>query len=187
VIAVTVILGLILSLAAIAWVVWPLLNRAPAPVLVEDDRLTDLLSRKDAVVTAIRDLEFDYRVGKLDEADYQLYDARLRRQAVALIQQIEQLAPASTGLDATVEQEVLQRRRVVDGRQVGAAASPAVVAVAPAAVVAGVNGSVKPTANGVAPAKFCTNCGAAIESQYRFCASCGSPVQALTPAVVAEK
>ena len=60
----------------------------------------------------IKDLEFDYQVGKLSEEDYQLYDQRLRRQAVGLLQQIEQVAPMSADLDAEMEAEIAQRRRV---------------------------------------------------------------------------
>ena len=82
--------------------------------MVEDDRLAELLGRKDAVMKSIKDLEFDYRVGKLSEEDYQLYDQRLRRQAIGLLQQIEQAAPESAQLDAAVEDEIAQRRKVSD-------------------------------------------------------------------------
>jgi hypothetical protein len=177
------ILALVLSLGALAWVVWPLIDRKPAPVLVEDDRFAGLIARKDAVLTAIRDLEFDYKLGKIDEEDFQRYEARLRKQAIGLIQQIEQVAPASTSLDASVEQEVLRRRKVVDGDGADAVApttrgaAPGVAAGAsrvaatsalPAAVAAaGANGATR---------KFCTACGAPLEANYRFCGVCGTAV-----------
>ncbi|MCB0053584.1 MAG: hypothetical protein KDE01_27815, partial [Caldilineaceae bacterium] len=94
-----ILIALLLSVVAIVAVVWPLLKKGPTPVLVEDDRLTELLLRKEQVLVQIKELEFDYRVGKLDEEDYQRFDERLRRQAVGLIQQIEQVAPESAGLD----------------------------------------------------------------------------------------
>ena len=67
---VTLFIALVVSLAVVLYVVRPLIDRNPAPVYVEDDRLTDLLSRKDAVLQAIKDLEFDRNVGKLEEVDY---------------------------------------------------------------------------------------------------------------------
>jgi membrane protease subunit (stomatin/prohibitin family) len=120
---------------------------------------------------------------------------------VALIQQIEQVAPASTGLDATVEAEVLKRRRVSDGtpqtQVVFAGATAAVAApvratetvasLGAAAPANGVAAAPQPAAggiaaNGAARRIFCTNCGAAMEAHHRFCAACGAPATA--PAAV---
>lgn len=132
-----------------------------APVIVEDDRLAELLGRKDAVMMAIKELEFDYHVGKLSEEDYQLYDGRLRRQAVGLLQQIEQVAPLNAQMDVALEAEIARRRRVpaepvaAGARQpvqpvqpvvaVAAGPAPARVPAAAVAQAAPVNGnSVKP-------------------------------------------
>jgi hypothetical protein len=180
-------IALVLSLGALAYVVWPLLRQGPAPVMLEDDRLTELLGRKDAVMMAIKELEFDYHVGKLSEEDYQLYDARLRRQAVGLLQQIEQVAPQSAGVDDALEAEIARRRRVAEPPAPLPAALPAAV---PAAVPAGALGSapaalqpvasavggasVLPAGNG-AGVRFCTNCGNRIEPNHKFCANCGTP------------
>ncbi len=186
-VAVTLVIALVVSLAALAWVIWPLLDRSPALPLVEDDRLGTLIARKESVMTAIKDLEFDYNVGKLDDEDYQRYDQRLRRQAIGLIQQIETIAPQSTGLDVKVENEIAQRRKVIAPNSVPAAyAAPQTVALGqpaaprpqptnggatvalPTAVPAGAAGATR----------FCTNCGSTIQPQHKFCANCGTPVSA---------
>jgi hypothetical protein len=190
---IAMLVALVLSVGALAFVVWPLLKPGPAPVMVEDDRLTELLGRKDAVLKAIKDLEFDYQVGKLSEEDYQLYDQRLRRQAVALLQQIEDVAPQSADMDAVMEAEIAQRRRVLDPQS--AAVKPAVATTAAAvaasvpvpvaaqspalAVVAAPSGAA-PVGNGslsgVAAPRYCTNCGSRLEAHHKFCANCGTPV-----------
>ena len=183
---IALLIALLLSLAALAFVAWPLLKPGPAPVIVEDDRLAELLGRKDAVMMAIKELEFDYHVGKLSEEDYQLYDGRLRRQAVGLLQQIEQVAPLNAQMDAALEAEIARRRRVAEPVAAGArqsvqsvqpvvavAAGPAPARVPAAAVAqaAPVNGnSVKP--------RFCTNCGNQLEANHKFCANCGTPIGA---------
>lgn len=180
---IAMLIALVLSLAALAYVVWPLLKPGPAPVMVEDDRLTELLGRKDAVLKAIKDLEFDYQVGKLSEEDYQLYDQRLRRQAVALMQQIEQVAPMSADLDTALEADIAQRRRVLDSARMPAKAAPATV-VAPAAMPTAAPAPAMVVAagasvgNGSSPARFCTNCGSKLEAHHRYCANCGTPVAA---------
>jgi hypothetical protein len=192
---IALLIALVLSLGALAYVVWPLLKPGPAPILVEDDRLTELLGRKDAVLKAIKDLEFDYQVGKLSEEDYQLYDQRLRRQAVGLLQQIEQVAPLSAGLDNALEQEILRRRRVADAPAAAAGAAgtklPAVAPVraAPVPVSAGPV-SVAATAAPVAVAEMVTGpvTGPVSDPQgmegingggtLRFCTNCGHKLEA---------
>jgi ribosomal protein S27AE len=178
--------ALMLSLAALAYVVWPLLKPGPAPVMVENDRLTDLLGRKDAVMTAIKELEFDYRVGKLSAEDYQVYDQRLRRQAIALIQQIEQIAPESSGLDIEMEAAIAQRRKTQDAKAAppvsnGTGIDPIEAEIArrrkvvqPAPVL--VAQPIPATAGGdvQSASRFCTNCGNLLDPQHKFCANCGA-------------
>lgn len=183
----------VVALAALAWVAWPLLRRGPAPIMVEDDRLTELLGRKDATLKAIKDLEFDYQVGKLSAADYQVYDQRLRSQAMSLMRQIEQLAPQSAALDASIEAEIAQRRRVHEpaARTIGQAAVTAdaggPLVAAPAAAenrrppekgASGENGAAAApsVAAGGGSARYCTNCGYRLEPNHKFCANCGTPV-----------
>jgi hypothetical protein len=191
---IALLIALVLSLAALAYVVWPLLKPGPAPIMVEDDRLTELLARKDALLVAIKELEFDYQVGKLSEEDYQLLDQRLRRQAVGLLQQIEQVAPMSANLDAALEAEIAKHRRVqepvapVPAKPVPAlvaasagVSSPAPVAAQAPAValapgVSAANGN--PVASGGSAVHYCTNCGSKLEAHHKFCANCGTPVVA---------
>jgi ribosomal protein S27AE len=182
--------ALLLSLAALAYVVWPLLNSGPAPVMVENDRLTDLLGRKDAVMTAIKELEFDYRVGKLSAEDYQVYDQRLRRQAIALIQQIEQIAPESSGLDIEMEAEIARRRKTQEAKAAPPASNGSgidpieaeialrrkVIQPAPVLVAQPIPISVAAGAGVQTGIRFCTNCGNVLDSQHKFCANCGAAV-----------
>lgn len=181
---IALLIALVLSLAALAFVVWPLLKPGPAPVIIEDDRLTELLGRKDAVMMAIKELEFDYHVGKLSEEDYQLYDGRLRSQAVSLLKQIEQVAPMSAQMDASLEAEIARRRRVADPPAAGMLpVKTPVVAVAggaaPARVQTAAVAQAGPTnGNGSAGPRFCTNCGNRLEPNHKFCANCGTPTAA---------
>jgi hypothetical protein len=180
-------LALTFSALALVYVLWPLLKTGPTPVMVEDDRLSDLLARKDATLAAIKELEFDYRVGKLSEEDYNRYDQRLRRQAMALIQQIEQLAPESNSADKELEEEIARRRKtsptpgaVRAGSDVSDATieaeilrrrkaiQPTPALVAPPVQVAAVESATK--------LSFCTNCGNRLDPQHNFCGVCGAPV-----------
>lgn len=164
-----VIVAAIISLVAILFAVWPLLQPGRSRMVVEDDRLTELIGRKESTLKAIKDLEFDYRVGKMDDEDFQTHDQRLRRQAIILIQQIEKMAPESVKLDQTLEQQIAARRRTQ-------AQAPAP---APSA-------RPQPVANGNAkPARFCVECGTALEQTHKFCPQCGAAVAVLPAPVTA--
>ncbi len=168
-------IALLISGLAIAAVAWPLLKKGPAPVLIEDDRLAELFQRKEQVLASIKELEFDYRVGKLSEEDYQQYDQRLRRQAIGILQQIEQVAPESAGLDATLEHEI-QRRRKVQG---GEASAPDADASMEAEIARRRRVSTPPAPTNGAAVRYCTNCGGAIAPHHKFCAQCGIPVESV--------
>ncbi|MCC6170188.1 MAG: zinc ribbon domain-containing protein [Caldilineaceae bacterium] len=168
----TVIIAGAISAVAIFYVMRPLLAPGPAAQVIEDDKLSELVGRKDAALKAIKDLEFDYRVGKLSEEDYQRLDQRLRRQAIALIQQVENLAPQSSTLDERLEAQIAAMRKVQPQAAIALSEGdrPLVVPV-PAA---------RP-GNGAA-SRYCTNCGHLLEPAHKFCANCGAPAAA--PALV---
>jgi hypothetical protein len=159
----TISIALLLSLAALAFVLWPLFSAKVKPYHTENDELSELLVRKEGIMAAIKDLEFDHQIGKVSEEDYQRFDARLRRQAIIYMQQIEKLAPQATGLEDALEAEIARQRRTANGK---AAAVPAKVE--PAKVVAAA-----PTAPS---SRFCTTCGEPLLANHKFCANCGTPV-----------
>ncbi len=146
---VTVLLALLFALAAIIYVILPL--RRPATPLPDpqEDELATLVARKDATLRAIKETEFDYRTGKLNEEDFQRDDGRLRRQALALLQQIDKRAPDSGELDTEIEAAVAKLRKRTPRKP------------QPAASATG----------------FCHECGQSIQPDDKFCSKCGTPVR----------
>ena len=110
-VVISLILVLIVAVLAFIYVAEPL--RKPSTTLRadEDDELVDLIQRKDVVLRNIKEVEFDYRTGKLSEADYEAYDQRMRQQAIGLIRQIEKRSPEVAGLDAELETLIASRRK----------------------------------------------------------------------------
>ncbi|MEZ4616656.1 MAG: zinc ribbon domain-containing protein [Caldilineaceae bacterium] len=167
----TLLLALLLALAVLGFVLWPLFRSTVPLINDEDERFTELLARKDRSLRTLKELEFDHQVGKISDEDYQRLQERLSRQAIVLIQQVEKITPATTAMEAALEAEIVKLRRV----------QPKIPAV---------NGATSPEhavngeqSNGVAePRKneqsvhFCTECGTRVESTFKFCANCGAPV-----------
>ncbi len=187
----TIGLAAVISMVALWYVIRPLVDPGPAPVMVEDDRLTELLAQKDTVLKSIKDLEFDYQVGKIIDEDFDRFNQRLRRQAMGLIQQIEQVAPATSSLDEQVEMLInrkhkVQRETVTNGHAPVAAAGDDQLEML-------INRKRKVTqkSESIAPAPvtqtetvvFCTECGNALAPQHKFCANCGAPVPATASAM----
>jgi hypothetical protein len=88
-----VIAFLALTLGLGFWILRPLMDReqfqtadyAPA------SELKDLLVLRDVAYDTLRDLEFDFRMGKMAEKDYQELKARYQGDAAEILRQVEDL------------------------------------------------------------------------------------------------
>ena len=90
-ILITEIAILALTLLCIAY---PLFNRRAAQGAgtdVEESEFTDLLYKKEAAYIALKDLDFDHKMGKIDDADYLEMKSRFEAEAVALLGRIDDL------------------------------------------------------------------------------------------------
>lgn len=151
--------SLLLLLIAVLVIVWPLLQQdeeeleaeAGSHLAIEADPLSELGARRDSVYEAIRDLRFDYQVGKVSEADFQIFDGQLKSQAVGVLKQIDELnaAESDPDLDARLEAEIVALRR--NGHSPAAA-----------------------RAETGAAAGFCAKCGNKLKAGDRFCGKCGA-------------
>lgn len=106
-----------------------------------------------SALESLRDLAMDYRLGQLSMADYRALAAPLQKQARRTLQQQNKQArmddDSLAAFDSALEAEILALRRI------------------------------KPIANGHAAtgartARFCPQCGEAINATDRFCAGCGT-------------
>ena len=69
-----------------------------------------LLLQKEMLYGAIRDLDFDFHTGKVDQKDYAELRQQLEREAVQILRQIDATDPL-VALDHEIEQQVLALRR----------------------------------------------------------------------------
>lgn len=82
---------LVITAIAIA-VVSPLLSPGgPRQGEALAERLAVLEARKEVKYGEIRDAELDFRAGKLSEVDYRPLDRALRREAIAVLNEIDEL------------------------------------------------------------------------------------------------
>lgn len=144
--------------AVVAYPLWRPGPYAPPDPVGPAARLAELQERKLQLYAAIRELGFDYRTDKLEEADYEEEVERVKAEAVAVVRQIDELRQQPPRGPDEIEAEIEAiRRRLAD--EVGAAADA-------------------PRTADSADKLFCTQCGAAVAPADRFCAACGKPLRA---------
>ena len=66
--------------------------------------------QKETLYTAIRDLEFDFHTGKVDQKDYTNLRQHLESEAVQILQQLDEVDPLA-GLDGELERQILALRQ----------------------------------------------------------------------------
>ncbi|MGD8816985.1 MAG: zinc-ribbon domain-containing protein [Acidobacteriota bacterium] len=153
---------LVVSVVAVA-VAWPLVRpgpEAPADPIGPAAQLAALEERKRQLYGAIRELGFDYRTDKLEEADYDEEVERVKAEAVEVVRQIDEIKNNPPRGTEDLEAEIAALRG-----QAGAAPSPPG---APSATSAPAEGA----------RSFCTQCGTPAEASDRFCSACGAPLRA---------
>ena len=123
--------------------------------LLAETELDRLLNRKAILYSNIKDLEFEYKMGRLSDADFQRLEAGYKNEAAVILQKLDQLG-AEKNIDDAIEKDVAERK----SRLLPARSSAPNAAVLPQAPV---------------PAKEprCPSCGAEIIAGKRFCADCG--------------
>lgn len=104
------VLGTLLAMGAIVYVAYPFFHRkhTRGPSL-RLQKLNDLLLRKEALYASIRDLDFDYRMGKLAQEEHQRLVNECKKEAAAVLTAIDRL----DGKSDIVEPEVATRRQKV--------------------------------------------------------------------------
>jgi hypothetical protein len=89
-----IVAGTIVVLVLVGWALRPLIKHRQARQRLHTSRsaqaLENLLFEREVALTAIRDLQMDYAMGKLSEADFAELDARYRATAVHVIRSLDE-------------------------------------------------------------------------------------------------
>ena len=115
-------------------------------------QLRALEMRKAAIYGAIREAGFDLRTGKIDQDDYDQQVVVLKREAVGVVGEIEQLKVDPPRASRTIEREIADLRE-------GAASEPELSHKEDLAL------------------RFCTRCGQQAAEDDRFCPQCGTGLE----------
>ena len=153
--AVELLVKVLLAVAVVAFIGYPLLrdHLADEEDLELPEEAEELYHRKETTYSALKELEFDYKTGKLSEQDFHELETRFKADALEILEAIDQLEhPTPKGKAG---------RRAETG-MVGVESKRRVSAALPAdtAVAGG----------------LCASCGGRLDVDHRFCGACGAEV-----------
>lgn len=95
--------AVLLSLAAAAWVIQPIVARRAGTLgEVAPGALLDAEARKRQALASLKEVEYDYAAGKLDDADYRTMRDRLSAEAVRALHAVDGARAASSAAEAHV-------------------------------------------------------------------------------------
>jgi len=112
--------------------------------LLAETELDRLLHRKAVVYGNLKDLEFEYKMGRLSDADFKQLEAGYKSEAAAILQRLERL-DASENLDDGIEEDIASRKAMLYAS--GPKAAP--------------------------ESSRCPSCGAEAIPGKKYCADCG--------------
>jgi hypothetical protein len=150
------ILGIALATLAVAWVLHPVIAGVGAPMERDDDEMTDAQHRKRVALLALRDVEYDYHAGKLDERDYRAMKSEISAEALEALDEEERQWAAGEGADAA-------RRDEATASSSGSAED--------------VEGEIASLRAALRQGAVCRECGRPNPRGSRFCGRCGSALR----------
>ena len=172
---------LMLTAVALMWVVWILFRAAEALVkepaadeveVATGKRKKELEREKAALLKALKELEFDYQMGKVSESDYQEIGGNYRARAVRVLRQLD-LNAGETDYKQLVERDLANRLSAKSGDEKPGKAEPAADKDKDKAEKAD---KAKAAEKPVRPK--CASCSTENDSDAEFCKKCGARLAA---------
>lgn len=140
-----------------------------APIDSMEHQRSSLLAERDRLLTALQELDFDHRLGKIPEEDYPSQRAELLQRAAGVLRGLDEIEgkTAQPNAEDRVERAVAARRADARTAQAGAAAPSA-----PDDLESLI--SARRSQRQEKTAGFCPRCGKPVQKSDLFCSRCGT-------------
>ena len=107
----TVFIALVLAIATIVFITYPLFRRRSRSVdSGGDEKLRVLYSKRNTAYSMLKELEFDFQSGILTDRDYRDLEARYKSKAISILRDIDDLKKGTT-VEEEIERQVLELRK----------------------------------------------------------------------------
>ncbi len=110
----------LVTAAVVIFLIQPVVKGIHASLERDDDELTDTEARKRVALLALRDVEYDFLAGKLDQEDYRSLKSELTAEALAALE-ADEAGRGDGGDDDDLETEIARiREELRSGTRCGA-------------------------------------------------------------------
>ncbi len=168
-----IILIALMVVGVIAFIAYPLFTTQHGNMTSTPDALEVLMSQRDSTYDAIRDLDFDFQLGKLSQGDYAPLREKYKARAAETLKQIDALT--DNGHQADVETQI--EAQVAQLRQAKEDSIETEVARLRRAKTDSVEAEIA-RMRAARKESRCANCGTPFQPGDQFCAKCGSQLTA---------
>ncbi len=168
------ILGLLVLVAL--FISRPFLENKTKAVTQEEHEVSALLAERDRVISALQELDFDFTLGKIPEADYPIQRAALLQHGAEILRKLDTLQPQSTAandVEARLEAAIAARRAEVTGPRPAPNGGRTVATPDDDLETMIAN---RRRERSEKAAGFCSQCGQPLQKSDRFCPKCGHVV-----------
>ena len=101
----------LVTAAVLVFILYPIVKWQHASLEREEDELTDSEARKRLALLSLRDVEYDFLSGKLDQEDYRSLKSDLTSEALAALEEDEAARESrGQGADSGIEAEIARIR-----------------------------------------------------------------------------
>ena len=140
----------LLTGGVILYILLPVIQGRSASLERADDELTESEAKKRVSLLALRDVEYDFATGKLDEKDYKELKGEISREALAALREVE-----------------------TESEDRGGGTAPPV-----AGGAEDLEAEIAAVREGLHKGTTCQTCGQVNADGSRFCANCGAQLKA---------
>lgn len=162
----SILIGLVLLIASLAFVFLPFKQKQPAALKAHKvNGHHD--GRRESVLSALRDLDFDFRIGKVSEEDYTPLRAQLVAEAA---QYIEQEKKEEDKLESLIQTRRAVKQKTMKCEHCGAPME--------------IGQRFCPKCGSAVNKDLCPACGNKVRTSDQFCSSCGNRLEVKLGAVV---
>ena len=182
----SILIILALLVLVVLFVGRPLFEKQTSPASEQAEKqehdLSAQLAERDRILNALRELDFDYALGKIPPEDYPAQRAQLVQEGVDVLRKLDELQDVAgqAELDARIEAEVARRRADL-ARQPSLAVPAGAAAASMVAVGADDDLEVilaqRRRQRQERAAGFCPQCGGPVQISDRFCPKCGATLK----------
>jgi hypothetical protein len=175
---IAILLGVSLYLAA------PLMGNHSRRVLEETREVSSLMAERERIINALQELDFDYKLGKIPDADYPVQRAELLQTGASVLKKLDHINPkpssgeefldeAQTGITAESRLEQAAAARQADGSTGAGAKKTGRITDDEIESMLAARRKTRKTQS----AGFCPRCGKPVMTTDLFCPNCGKALR----------